>query len=708
MAGIAWNTNFGSFNTGVPLATPAQMTDAIYAAMGYGIMSIASGFNEDYWYGLGTAVRVALNNGKLLCCASGNDGLSWPAYPARWALAVGGTTNNDEVASYSNRRPDLVAPGGDDDGEADPDDILSLWFEDPFYYWWSGTSFAAPHVTGVAGLLSRAYYEEQGSYQCTRSDLERLMEITATDIESPGWDAYSGWGRIDAGDALELIQSDGPCRIKRLAASGCDSYTESGGEVVTLVGVGDLPVDDFLVKKNTVYKNVTWSHPCIQVPWVWVNQSLTNGYSSLDPQYGTFWGEVVDGTVSTNGATLYTHVYEVFNDYGQRIGWYPCERHEVSFSYSVLGEFNLFQPSLAVGLVQNADNHYFHVTWADDNEYHEGYQLQCAVGTPSVWTTVAELPSSCHSYDYGPVWGSAMYYFRVRATMGDSHTSPWSNEEGLRNVPNAPTDVEVSLKLACGWPDGVKIAILTDGCKQPASDEIHMPPAFSQPVSDGTPILVPGPGPGPEPPPCFPTNVAYVSWDPPEYQAEPVDYYKVRLLLYLGGMPCVFWAGPYDAQACTLCLWPGHEYRLGVVAYKYSMHSDETANLEVFTAGETAACSDYSHKGSHPGVPESPQPELTSGLSSDDHCLVRNRPNPFNPETDISYNLPEDCMVRLVVYNMLGQNVRVLVDQRETAGSKTVHWDGKDDNGDELASGVYFCRLQAGRYDETRKMILVR
>jgi len=88
--------------------------------------------------------------------------------------------------------------------------------------------------------------------------------------------------------------------------------------------------------------------------------------------------------------------------------------------------------------------------------------------------------------------------------------------------------------------------------------------------------------------------------------------------------------------------------------------------------------------------------------------LNGNYPNPFNPVTSISYDLPEQAKVKLEVFNVLGQRVRVLVDGEQPAGHLQVEWNGTDDNGAQVASGMYFYRLTTDQYNETRKMILMK
>jgi len=88
--------------------------------------------------------------------------------------------------------------------------------------------------------------------------------------------------------------------------------------------------------------------------------------------------------------------------------------------------------------------------------------------------------------------------------------------------------------------------------------------------------------------------------------------------------------------------------------------------------------------------------------------LLQNYPNPFNPETQIVYSLPYPADVRLTIYNMLGQQVRVLVDAYQSAGTNTVIWDGRNENGEKVSSGIYFYKLQAGEFVQTKKMSLIK
>lgn len=89
-------------------------------------------------------------------------------------------------------------------------------------------------------------------------------------------------------------------------------------------------------------------------------------------------------------------------------------------------------------------------------------------------------------------------------------------------------------------------------------------------------------------------------------------------------------------------------------------------------------------------------------------ALAQNVPNPFNPVTAIRFTIAEDCRATLAVFDASGRRVRSLVDGRLKAAFYRIEWDGRNDEGRPLASGVYFYRLDAGRFSKTRKMVLLR
>ncbi len=89
-------------------------------------------------------------------------------------------------------------------------------------------------------------------------------------------------------------------------------------------------------------------------------------------------------------------------------------------------------------------------------------------------------------------------------------------------------------------------------------------------------------------------------------------------------------------------------------------------------------------------------------------ALSQNAPNPFNPDTIIAYALPQGEQVKLVIYNVLGQEIRTLVHAFKPAGNYRVVWHGKDDFGRSVSSGIYLYQITAGEFTNTRKMLILK
>jgi subtilisin family serine protease len=105
----------------------------------------------------------------------------------------------------------------------------------------------------------------------------------------------------------------------------------------------------------------------------------------------------------------------------------------------------------------------------------------------------------------------------------------------------------------------------------------------------------------------------------------------------------------------------------------------------------------------HPNGTDENEPELPQTFA-----LRQNYPNPFNPSTVIQFDLPKACHVSILIYNVLGQQVRALVNSEQQAGYHTVVWDGTDESDSPVSSGTYFYILKAGDQSTSKKMTLMR
>ena len=88
--------------------------------------------------------------------------------------------------------------------------------------------------------------------------------------------------------------------------------------------------------------------------------------------------------------------------------------------------------------------------------------------------------------------------------------------------------------------------------------------------------------------------------------------------------------------------------------------------------------------------------------------LIGNYPNPFNPTTSIKFVLAFESNLRIDIYNIKGQKVKTLLDTHYNAGEHSISWNGKDDNGSDVVSGVYFYKMQTNEFVAIKKMMLMK
>lgn len=157
----------------------------------------------------------------------------------------------------------------------------------------------------------------------------------------------------------------------------------------------------------------------------------------------------------------------------------------------------------------------------------------------------------------------------------------------------------------------------------------------------------------------------------------------------------------WDSQGVALC--DAIKSQTYPVSAPLSDGTVVTAWIDQRSSGKEPIAGLYAARVNDAGVPAGhggvPAPRLS---------LEQNAPNPFNPETEISFSIPVQAEVKLEVFNIRGQRVRTLVDEQLSAGRHTIVWHGDTQNGSSAASGVYFYRLTTPQSSAVRKMVLMK
>ncbi len=262
--------------------TYANVADGIRRAADNGskVINLSLGGSSPATY-LEEALVYAYNKGVTIVAAAGNDGSSQINYPAaydQYVIAVGATRYDETLSYYSNFGPglDLVAPGGDltvdqnEDGYADG--VLQQTFQGRTknfaYYFFQGTSMAAPHVAGVAALvIAKGVVIDPDA-------VRSVLQNSAEDLGAPGRDDIYGWGLVNAADALGPVDTPPTVSI----TSPLNGATVSGSVTITAAATDDSGVIrvDFYV--DGVVIGSDWTAPYDQI---WNSATVVDGIHTL-------------------------------------------------------------------------------------------------------------------------------------------------------------------------------------------------------------------------------------------------------------------------------------------------------------------------------------------------------------------------------------------------------------------------------------------
>lgn len=632
------------------------------------------------------AVDYAVNTkGCIVDCASGNSNgpVSYPALLSD-IIAVGSTTHKDLRASYSNygSELDVVAPGGD--GEAG---IYSTSIGDTYVYHY-GTSMAAPHVAGLAGLL---FSQNPGR---TNTEVRNLIESTADDLGTPGWDQYYGWGRINAESALSAVPDTiPPAPVTDLAAA----TGSSGGEVDL---TWTAPGDDGNVGTAATYdvRYIPYANGPIDTEEEWQAATQAIGEPSPSPA-----GTPESWTVT--GLTPGEAYYFVLKTADEVPNWSDLSNSPWATAGEG-GERNYVNQDIDVKGTRSGS---YLDTHASDNVYESITEVESR-GNPARRTSLLE-----HKWTID-VTGGETVTFNVEAyhspnAEGDYFIFAYSiNDETYIDMLNVTKTYDDNTLQTVSLPNTISGTVyirVVDANRTPTNtqlDAVYIDWMFIE--CFGTP-------------PPKKMHVSNIDMTTETKTAGPNTRTNA-----IATVTIVDSANTPVSGATVYGQWSGltsdSDEATTDASGTVSIESDQVKNAcgwytfcvtEVAKTGWTydslanvENCDSIYYCGGS-----------LSGFSSETEFQVSNCLSPLSPEVKIGYCLPvvsgqSSQHVTVKIYNISGQVVKTLVDKEQIAGSYKACWNGKDEGGGEASNGIYFCRLTIddSKFVDTKKIIILR
>lgn len=705
IAGVDWNAKVyskilcGKFD-------PAGIRDSIQDAVDAGCQVLNNSWLDTAFHTeIRSAFAYAYNHNVVSAAAMGNNGGIGPIfYPAGFkqgVIAVGATDDNDDRANYSGmgNHIDVVAPGGTGGGGALPEElILTLRFPPNGYgRAAAGTSLATPHVSGLASLLL-AY-----NPGLANDDIQNIIQLSAKDVNfitDPGWDSLVGWGRINAKAAFDSLQIPNTLeqftKVDNLYGSvRVESIDSFGYTPVQFYGVGDLADGQEYVQviRYKLVVDVTFPVPYYVTPHVWGVGYQTTGFSTELPNFGLRYCKVDSSTIRTTGCQLETYVYQV-----PGFGFVPSDpttqSATLTFGYTVLGERTLSAPSGFSVVVRSGPPNQISLGWRECNVNEESLFVRRKTPDEPGFSVIARLGPLNNCSGYIPptptgigtatfldsdIIGSETYTYKVYAWT--RHQTVQTDTIRVTNVPREPQNLTATVVTdpSCGGGLGME--------------------SFGTIETEAA-----------APPPNCNTNLVNLSWQPPSAQkAGTIAEYIIHARSTNPLSPHEKWLTvPGTVTEATICLKVDKTYDFWVHTIDTYGAQSLASNKVTKTTGHSGAiaCVDDPPVTGAP-IPDADPNDKTQGIPKE-FSLSQNYPNPFNLSTQIRYSLPQDAQVRLVIYNILGQKIKEFDLGNQTAGYKSITWDGKNEKGDDVPSGLYLYRIKAGSFIQANKMTLLK
>jgi hypothetical protein len=483
------------------------------------------------------------------------------------------------------------------------------------------------------------------------------------------WDGTNAWGATCAPGIYLVKLNDG------------------SSESILLLGVD--PNEHTPVFHNFQFENgiLYWR---LSDTWAYVRLKIYDSSDQLVlyPIKDKVYYENTDNETELSGLTEgATHTAQFF-------GWGPSGHASETTEYSFVYHCDLPAPTItSVAAIDTC----LHLEWDDNNNCELGYVIQRKDDTDILWVFIDTTSSDAESYTDYDVTGSETYYYRIKA-YNDFGSSDYSNTVSKKARPFPPLNLFVENfycnrryrpigKLAGSTDDFKNFKLVDKNCESPYPDSV---------LSDVSAIYADYPV--RQKPGTFAGMEVWskkCSWYNPNAIRHESTFVNLDRHMLIHTPPdtihCIHnWTYYFKVKTIdiygdsSICWPPGELGDIDTWVYPYACcvgpcHIHLGGSIPILKSGTPARFS-----------------------------LGQNHPNPFNPETQIRYALPRDSEVKLFIYNVLGQRIRTLVAEHQTAGYREIVWDGRNDAGDGVASGIYFYRLRADDYDEIRKMVMLK
>jgi serine protease len=670
VAGVAFNCSI------MPIKVLDASGNGTYTAIVNGITFAADHGAEVINMSLGgasgstalqNAVIYAYNLGVTIVCAAGNAGTSAPQYPAAYTqcISVSAVRYNSTYPSYSSYGStiDICAPGGDvtvdQNGDGYPDGVLQQTHDGVNYgtfgyYFYDGTSMASPHVAGVAALLI-----SKAGGSMTPTAVRAALQNTATDLGPAGWDQHYGYGLVNANAALLTIGNNPPVA----AFSG----TPTSGTYPLTVTFTDASTNSptswawtFGDGGTSTVKNP--SHTYTAAGTYTVVLTATNAYGSdsetktgyitvtappTNPPVAAFSGTPTSGTVPLT---------VTFTDASTNspTSW--------AWTFGDGGTSTLQNPS---HIYTTAGT--YTVALTATNAYGSNTL------TKTAYITASAVTQSCDDFADGSItdwlnktgtWTATGGYMKGNSTTTNAKTtSPFGS------FTTATIDCDV--RMNTGRTNRVARIIFAyvdaSNYRYIEGDDVNNRWRWYDRISGTNTSRK-----------SVSRSISSATW----YHVQVKAASDGTVTVLIGGTNI----GSYKWASATS----------GLVGCGYNAANSDFDN---FCVSSVVSASD--------GWVEMGEGQSEVSLPVG-FTLNQNYPNPFNPSTVITYSLTTSADVELIVVNVLGQQIRTLVNQYQSSGDHSVVWDGRDQGGNQVASGIYFYRMTSAGAVDTKKMLLMK